>query len=261
MGQIKNIKLHIVTDIKLGIMNSTKDDEDEVIILQMAPPGAPPGTQTAPFPFYMKQPTEKMKRLFLKYKGVLENTLGESVVSINQMGSGAIPGMPGMHMIDLIVSIKNYPPTGEQLDALKSINIGLAGDGTGKAPHDPNDTWLVTHDFPPQGDFEEFKVDGKFPPQGILGGMVMHLVHYTNPFLVKALAYVEYLKANEDAFKRYRDVKVQGARLSASQNAEDSNTFIKYKMGKIAIVKELMVEALAWKEKNGIQFPAELFKE
>merc|ERR1711962_1056025 len=231
MGQIKNIKLHIVTDIKLGIMNSTKDDEDEVIILQMAPPGAPPGTQTAPFPFHMKQPTDKFNRLYLKYKGVLENTLGESVVSINQMGSDAIPGMPGTHMIDIIVSIKNYPPTTEQMDALKSINIGLAN--RGNAPHDPNDTWMVAHDFPPQGDFEEFKVEGKFP----LGGMVMHLVHYTNPFLVNSLAYGEYLNANESAFKRYRDVKVQGARLNASQNSEDSNTFMKYKMSKVAIVK------------------------
>ena len=89
----------------------------------------------------------------------------------------------------------------------------------------------------------------------------MHLVHYTNPFLIKSLAYVDYLKANEDAFRRYRDVKVQGARLSSSKNAEDSNTFIKYKIGKTAIVKELQVEALVWKEKNGIRYPAELFKE
>jgi len=236
-----------------------KDDEDEVIMLQMSGWGT--STEAVQHPFYMKQPTEKMERLFLKYKEVLEKTLGESIVSINQMGSGAIPGMPGMRMIDIIVAIKNYPPTGEQMEALKSLNIGLAGNGTGKSPHDPNDTWMMSQDFPPQGDFEEFKVDGKYPPPGNLGGMVMHLVQYTNPFLIRALAFVEYLKANADAFRRYKDVKVQGARLSSSRNADDANTFIKYKMGKTAIVKELQGEALVWKEQNGIQFPAELFKE
>jgi GrpB-like predicted nucleotidyltransferase (UPF0157 family) len=203
-------------------MNSTaKDDEDEVIMLRMSEMSS--SSETVQYPFYMKQPTEKMERLFLKYKEILEETLGESVVSINQMGSGAIPGMPGTHVIDIIVAMKNYPPTGEQLETLKTINIGLAGNGTGKSPHDPNDTWMMAEDFPPQGDFEEFKVDGKFPPEGILGGMVMHLVHYTNPFLIRNLAYVEYLKANEDAFRRYKDVKVQGARLSASKNADDAD--------------------------------------
>ena len=103
-------------------MSSTaKDDEDEVIMLQKSEMSS--SSETVQYPFYMKQPTEKMERLFLKYKEILEKTLGESIVSINPMGSGAIPRMPGTHMIDIIVAIKNYPPAAEQLEALKSLNI------------------------------------------------------------------------------------------------------------------------------------------
>lgn len=241
--------------------SSTNNDQDEVIIIR-APPlfkqmgSALESNALVEYPFYLRQPTEKMNRLFHKYKEIFKNALGDSLVSVNQMGSGAIPGMPGNLAIDVVVAIKNYPPTEEQLQALHLVNIEKNGDG--KSPHAADDTWMHNFDFPPGGDFEEFKVDGKFPHAGHVGTIVVHLLHYTNPFVVKALAYVEYLKANKDAFKRYRDVKIQGARMSANGSNNDENAFIKYKKHKFLIVKELMDEALTWKETNGIKFPEEL---
>ena len=40
----------------------------------------------------LKQPKEKMDRLFSKYENLLRKTLGDNVVAVFAMGSGAIPG-------------------------------------------------------------------------------------------------------------------------------------------------------------------------
>ena len=247
-------------------MALTKDieTEGEVIMMKGNPLTATPTNptelveQAVLYPFYTKQPTEKMNRLFNKYKDIFKDKLGDSLISVNQMGSGAIPGMVGSPLQDIIVAIKNYPPTEEQMEVMKQLNFVLLKGG--KAPHDPNDTWLCSTDFPPGEDFDEFKINGKFPPEGHLGRVVIHLVQYSNPFVVRAQTYVEYLKSNEDAFKRYRDCKLEGARLSQSDASETTDAFIKYKIHKRVVVNELLTEALQWKERNGIQFQEELIQ-
>ena len=62
---------------------------------------------TNPYPFYIKQPTAEMTDLFKKYESVLRDVLGEDVVSVYSIGSGAIPGMAGSPMIDFILAMKN----------------------------------------------------------------------------------------------------------------------------------------------------------
>ena len=119
------------------------------------------------YPFYMKQPKEKMDRLFSKYETLLKKYLGDDVVAIYNMGSGAIPGMVGSPMVDILLVMKNYPPTEAQISKMKELNIGLMGDG--KSPHDPNDTWFQNLDLPTQDDFDEFKLNGECPPDGHLG--------------------------------------------------------------------------------------------
>ena len=47
---------------------------------------------------------------------------------------------------------------------LKELKIEMFGDG--KSPHDPNDTWFINVDLPTQDNFDEFKVNGKTPPNG-----------------------------------------------------------------------------------------------
>ena len=104
-----------------------------------------------------------------------------------------------------------------QMTKLKKLNLGLMGDG--KSPHDPGDTWLQNLDFPNEGNFDEFKMNGEFPPEGHLGRLTVHTVHYQNPWIERALCFVEYLKQNKEAFNKYQDVKIEGARMQ-STNAE-----------------------------------------
>ena len=139
--------------------------------------------QAVRYPFYTKQPTEKMIRLFDMYKKIFEEKFGDALFSVNQMGSGAIKGMVGSPLIDMIVAIKNYPPTAEQLEVMKELNIVFMKGG--KAPHAPDDTWMCSIDFPPGEDFDEYKIDGKFPPEGHLGRIVVHLIKHTNPFVIR----------------------------------------------------------------------------
>ena len=44
-----------------------------------------------------------------------KQALGEDLALVSQMGSGAIPGMPGGAMQDFAVSLHNFPPTDEQM--------------------------------------------------------------------------------------------------------------------------------------------------
>ena len=71
------------------------------------------------YPFYMKQPTDKMNNLLTKYESILRQSLGDDVVAVYSMGSGAIPGMVGSPMADILLAMKNAPPTEEQFAKLK----------------------------------------------------------------------------------------------------------------------------------------------
>ena len=213
------------------------------------------------YPFYMKQPTERMNKLFKKYETVLRQSLGDDVVGVYAMGSGAIPGMVGSPMIDIILAMKNSPPTEGQLAKLKELNIGLIGDGN--SPHDPDDTWFQNLAFPTQGNFDEFKINGEHPPDGHLGRLILHFTNYQNPWLRNVLCFVEYLTQNQEAFAKYRDVKVEGARIQSSgeKKEEDESgmsAFRKYKMHKTAVAVELMKESEKWMEEGNFKLPQAL---
>merc|ERR1711962_1554146 len=227
-----------------------KGNTEDVIWMEAKSLGSP-----TPHPFYLTQPTEKVNQIFTKYKKLFEETLGDGLFSVIKIGSGAIPGMVGTPAIDIIIILKEYPPTAAQMGAMKRLNI-TPNQLLPKSPHAQEDTWMRSTDFPPGNHFDEFKVDGKFPLPGHLGGIVVHMVHRSNPWVIQAQAFVEYLKVNEDAFRRYKDAKLEGVRLGEGGNPDTpgGDAFIKYKIHKAAFVKELMNEAMLWKEKNGVKF-------
>ena len=74
------------------------------------------------YPFYMKQPKEKMELLFSEYVKILRKTLGDDVVAAYSMGSAAIPGMVGSPMIDILLCLKNAPPTEAQVRGICKSN-------------------------------------------------------------------------------------------------------------------------------------------
>ena len=231
-------------------MADETNDEGEVLMLQG-------------YPFYMKQPKEKMDRVYEKYENLLRKNLGDKIVEVYPMGSGAIPGMVGSPMTDILLVMKNYPPTEDQIWKLKQLNIVFMGDG--RSPHDPNDTWFHNLDFPPQENFDEFKVNGKFPPEGHLGRLSVHFVHYKSTWMERALCFVEYLSKNKEAFDKYRDVKIQGARIqSENKETKEENkyglpsSFLQYKMHKQAVVHELMDETKKWREAGNFKLPKAL---
>ena len=109
------------------------------------------------------------------------------------------------------------------MSKLKELNLGLIGEKLG-SPHDPNDTWFQNLDFPTQDNFDEFKVNGQFPPDGYLGRLSVHSMHYQNPFIGNTLCFIEYLSKNEKAFNKYRDVKIEGARMQSADSEKKEDT-------------------------------------
>ena len=236
--------------LKMGDNNKEKQDDGEVLMLQAS---------KGLYPFYMKQPTEKMNRLFKKYEALLMKQLGDDVVGVYPMGSGAIPGMVGSPMIDILLVMKNSPPTEEQLEKLKELNIGLIGDGN--SPHDKDDTWFQNLAFPTQDNFDEYKVNGEHPPDGYLGRLVMHFSPYHSEWVRTVLCFVQYLSQDEGAFKRYRDVKVEEAEIQSKAEKDESGkstAFFKYKMHKNDVAKQLLDESKEWMEAGNFKLPQEL---
>ena len=229
--------------------DSIKEKQDDVLWIQ--------ATQGL-YPFYMKQPTEQMNRLFKKYEVLLKKQLKDEVVGVYPMGSGAIPGMIGSPMIDILLVMKNSPPTEEQIEKLKELNIGLIGDGN--SPHDKDDTWFQNLAFPPQDNFDEFKVNGQHPPDGYLGRLVIHFSPYHSEWVRTVLCFVQYLTENEDAFKRYRDVKAEGAKIQSEAAKDESgkSAFFQYKMHKNDVAKQLLDESKKWMEDGHFKLPQEL---
>ena len=109
------------------------------------------------------------------------------------------------------------------MEKLKALNLGLIGEKLG-SPHDPNDTWFQNLDFPIQDNFDEFKLNGEFPPDGYLGRLSVHSLHYQNPFIPNTLCFVEYLSQNKEAFNKYQDVKIEGARMQAADLEKKEET-------------------------------------
>ena len=109
------------------------------------------------------------------------------------------------------------------MEKLKALNLGLIGEKLG-SPHDPNDTWFQNLDFPTQDNFDEFKLNGEFPPDGYLGRLSVHSLHYQNPFIPNTLCFVEYLSQNKEAFNKYQDVKIEGARMQAADLKKKEET-------------------------------------
>ena len=133
-------------------------------------------------------------KLFKKYETLLRQKLGNEVVGVYPMGSGAINGMIGSPMIDILLVMKNSPPTDQQIEKLKELNIGFIGDGN--SPHDKDDTWFQNLAFPSQDNFDEFKIKGEFPPDGHLGRLVLHFSPHHSDWVRTVLCFVQYLTQN-----------------------------------------------------------------
>merc|ERR1712226_150060 len=176
--------------IKMSDDNKEKD-EGEILMLEGS---------SGFYPFYMKQPTERMNRLFKKYETLLRKQLGNEVVGVYPMGSGAIPGMIGSPMIDILLVMKNSPPTEEQMEKLKELNIGLIGDGN--SPHDKDDTWFQNLAFPSQDNFDEFKIKGEHPPDGHLGRLILHFSPHHSDWVRTVLWFVKYKMHKNDVAKQ-----------------------------------------------------------
>ncbi|XP_066920991.1 uncharacterized protein [Clytia hemisphaerica] len=139
-------------------------------------------------PFYFTQPKEILHKLQAEFTELLKGVLGDDLLAIHPVGSGAIPDMPGTPVIDLAMFMKNFPPTEEQKTKLKEVGIEVLFD---PAPHSDQDVFFMSTN----------KECG------------IHFLKYDNEWVKGALAFVQYLTQNEAPFNKYRQTKLQGAAM------------------------------------------------
>ena len=150
--------------------------------------------------------------------------------------------MPGAASIDIILRMQNFPPTEDQLTKLTSINF----ENRGKAPHTEND--LMFQNYGKRFDCDEpIKLHH-------YGQVVLHFLSRDNEWPKNPIAYAEYLKTHEEAFNKYRDVKIEGAKLQSAKIPEGDDKlelFRKYKVHKTKVALDLTEEAIKWAYVDG----------
>ena len=149
-------------------------------------------------------------------------------------------GMPGTAVIDIILRMKNFPPTDKQEEKLTSINFTKFS----QAPHTENDLIFTNHGKVFDSDEPIKRLD--------YGQVVLHFLSVENGWPKKPIAYAEYLKTHEEAFNKYRDVKIEGAKLQAGKTSDNPLELIfKYKGYKRKVALDLTEEAIKWAYVDG----------
>ena len=148
--------------------------------------------------------------------------------------------MPGSAAIDIVLRMKNFPPTEAQMATLTNLNFMKRG----QPPHTKDDLLFIN--FGKRFDSDEpIKMHH-------YGQVVLHFVSRDNDWPKNPVAFAEYLKTNEEAFKRYRDAKLQAAKLQKGKSADDKmEVFRQYKMHKSHVALELTEEAIKWAYEDG----------
>ena len=150
--------------------------------------------------------------------------------------------MPGSPVIDIILRMKNFPPTEAQLALLTSINFKFRS----KAPHDENDLFFMNFGT---------RFDSPDEPIKMMdyGQVMLHFVSRDNDWPKGPVAFVEYLKTNKEAFRRYRDSKLKAAELQRGKHSSENplEAFKAYKTIKNQTARELIEEAKRWAYDEG----------
>eukprot|EP00586_Coscinodiscus_wailesii_P005424 CAMPEP_0172486454 /NCGR_PEP_ID=MMETSP1066-20121228/15038_1 /TAXON_ID=671091 /ORGANISM="Coscinodiscus wailesii, Strain CCMP2513" /LENGTH=205 /DNA_ID=CAMNT_0013252423 /DNA_START=127 /DNA_END=744 /DNA_ORIENTATION=+ len=172
----------------------------------------------------------KLIPIFEKRATMVKELLGETQeeVHVSRMGSSAIPGIPGTPVCDILVEISRFPLSDEEV---QKLTVGVGGwEFKGAAPHYKDDQWFFGGE------------EGVKP--GHLGRFVMHVVPKGCEFAAEMRGFVEYVVNTPDAFKRYADVKTEGAIIQAK--GDDPNPVLSYKKHKDDVVLALKKEMRAW---------------
>lgn len=250
-----------------------------------------PPIRVGDYPFYKTQPTAQMRRVVRHNSDLISEGvpgISDDVLAIFPVGSGGIEGMPGPAQVDILVILRgdggedSLVVTEEQIAALKDrANL----DYKGPSPHFPEgDVWFRNEVFDDPTDKHkssggvsahwEDGVSRRFEP-GDIGSCNVHMVRLcpgeeegaakekqdrTRDFVLDMIAYVDYLNQNEDAFKQYADVKLEGADIviAAEANNSDEDGFqllLKYKRHKGVVVNKLIEEVKVWRRGTEWQKP------
>ena len=190
-------------------------------------------TMLGAYPFYDQQPTHAMSEVFRRLSAAARRALHGGrpacVAEVFQIGSSAIPGMPGTPVVDMVAVLRGQgatPPSAAQRAALAAA--GFPGPGT-LSDHAGDDTWFFGGDDPTA-----------LP--GTLGRAVLHVVSEGNPWVADAKAFVRLLSADPVAFREYAAVKREGARLAAAEGQEGQK-LTDYKRRKHDVCLRLIAQA------------------
>lgn len=178
------------------------------------------------YPFYLYGPDPKaVAEVADKNRAFLETTIGSQLKSFNRMGSSAIDGIAGTPVCDILVELSPWPMAEEAKE-----KMAVAGyEYKGIAPHDTQDEWFWGGEGKP----------------GHLGRVVLHTVPEGSEFARDMKAFVEYVKTHPNAFQRYNDAKVDGAKLMLKSTEEDGK-LLGYKKEKAEVCDQIKKEAIEW---------------
>lgn len=179
------------------------------------------------YPFYVKGPPQaEIAKAAAQCEAVLKEACGDQLVEVERMGSSAIPGIAGTPVCDVLAQMNPWPVSDEAKAKLAAKGYECKG---AAVYHDPEDEWFF---------------GGPGQP-GHLGRIVLHTVPAGSRFVSDMRAFVAYVRSHPDAFERYNNVKIEGAREMMKSYSEEGR-LIGYKMKKNTVCNQIKKEAIEW---------------
>jgi GrpB-like predicted nucleotidyltransferase (UPF0157 family) len=156
--------------------------------------------------------------LFEKESAIIRNALGPLVLTVEHVGSTAVPGLPSKPIIDLLVGVRSFD------EAMERCVEPMQGLGYVYIPEYAS--WLPGELFFRKG------------PPGPWTHHV-HLMETCHPRTEAFLVFRDYLRAHPDAARAYAAIK----RSLAVSSQDDIKA---YRTGKNSFVEETTEKARAW---------------
>jgi GrpB-like predicted nucleotidyltransferase (UPF0157 family) len=155
---------------------------------------------------------------FEKEKARLIADLEGRVVTIEHVGSTAIPGLTAKPIIDLLAGLTDLSEVDECVEPLRILGYRYLG---------------------------EYGLPGRhFFRRGKPTRFHLHVVEIGSELWNRDLLFRDYLRASTDALERYRSgKKALAGRFSGDRQA--------YQEGKTSLIAELLVDAREWRSREG----------
>lgn len=152
--------------------------------------------------------------LFKQEKAGLLDSLGAEIVEIEHIGSTSVPGLAAKPIVDILIGLRQFVPTAEQIGCLEGLGYVYEGQVLNLPEH-------------------------HFFRKGMPRTFHLHIAQPESPFWQRQILFRDFLRSHPQEAEEYVRLK----RSLAVQFHQDRKT---YAASKTPLIEALLTKARAW---------------